>query len=299
MNPKALDLLLDYKRLPVIVQGITGNQGSLHTRLMLDYGTNIVAGVVPGKKGEKVHGVPVFDTVKEAIKDTSPVASIIFVPARFFLGAAEEAVKEGVSLLVAITEHVPIRDTLRLLRLSEESGCTVIGPNTPGVIAPGKTKIGIMPASPFVEGKVAVFSRSGTLTYEVAYYLSKGGFGQAVALGMGGDPINCTNLVECLDWVRRREDIDAVVIVGEIGGDVEEKAVEYIVSTKHPKPVVAYVAGRYAPKEKKMGHAGAIILGSYGTAESKIKAFEGAGIPVALRPADIPLRLREVLRRRQ
>lgn len=297
MNPQSLDMLLDSAGLPIIVQGITGKIGSLHTELMLEYGTKVVGGVVPGKGGQSVHGVPVFNTVKEAVAATSAKASINFVPAAFFFGAAEEAVRSGLKLTVAITEQVPVRDTLKLLKLSEENNATVIGPNTPGVIVPSRTKIGIMPPDPFEKGKVAVFSRSGTLMYEVAYHLSRSGFGQAIALGIGGDPINCTNLIECLDWVHGRKDIEAVVVVGEIGGDVEEKAVEHLSKNGNRKPMVAYVAGRYAPKEKKMGHAGAIILGSYGTAESKIKTFEGAGIPVALRPAEIPVKLGQVLKR--
>lgn len=274
---------------PVIVQGITGRYGSLHAGLMRAYGTRVAAGVTPGKGGMVVEGVPVFDTVKEAVEMTGARASVLFVPAPALLSAAEEAVGAGVRLLVAITEHVPIRDTLEMIRLCRETGARVIGPNTPGVIVPSKElKLGIMPAPSFREGGVALFSRSGTLMYEVADALSRNGLGQHVALGVGGDPVNCTTLPECLDWAATMDEVMSVVVVGEIGGDAEERLAQHILDGGFSKPVVAYVAGRSAPREKHMGHAGAIIYGDYGTAESKVAALRGAGARVARTTSEIP-----------
>ncbi|MDA4123450.1 MAG: succinate--CoA ligase subunit alpha [Thaumarchaeota archaeon] len=274
---------------PIIVQGITGRFGSLHTKLMLQYGTNVAAGVTPGKQGETIEGVPVYDKVFDAVERTGAKASILFVPAPFFLAAAEEAILAGVKLLVSITERIPVRDELELISLAQEHGVTVVGPNTPGVILPGrKVKMGIMPAPSFRPGRIALFSRSGTLMYEIANQLSTHGFGQCVALGIGGDPINGKPITDYFDWIRDFDEADAVVTVGEIGGDTEEKLAQYIKDTGFPKPVFAYVAGRAAPKEKKMGHAGAIIYGNFGTAESKISAFKAAGVQVAMTPMEIP-----------
>jgi succinyl-CoA synthetase alpha subunit len=291
-----LTILLPERDEPVIVQGITGRYGSLHTGLMRRYGTNVVAGVTPGKGGQAVEGVPVYDTVREAVNKTGAKATVLFVPAPALLAAAEEAVGAGIRLLVAITEHVPIRDTLRMIRLCEESGASMIGPNTPGIILPSrKLKLGIMPAPSFLEGGVALFSRSGTLMYEVAETLSRSALGQYVALGVGGDPLNCTTLTECLDWAAGVDDVRSVVLVGEIGGDAEERLAEHILETKFPKPLVAYIAGRSAPREKHMGHAGAIIYGNYGTAESKISALRGAGARVATTTSEIPALVRSAL----
>ena len=279
------------------MQGVTGRYGSIHTKFMQDYGTNIVAGVTPGKAGQSVHGIAVFNSTEEAVAATSARITIAFVPAQYLLGAALEAIGAGINCLVVITEHVPIRDSLTIFREAKENECIVIGPNTAGVIIPNKIKLGIMPTSPFTEGSVAVFSRSGTLTYEIAYHLSNAGLGQSIALGVGGDPINCTSLVDCLEWVKQHDGTDAVVIIGEIGGDAEERLAKYIQDTRFPKPVVAYIAGRHAPKEKKMGHAGAIIYGSYGTAESKIKELSDVGVHVAKKPEEVPLLVNSVLRR--
>jgi succinyl-CoA synthetase alpha subunit len=274
---------------PVIIQGVTGRYGSLHAGLMRRYGTNVAAGVTPGRGGQSVDGVPVFDSVQDAVDKTGAKASVLFVPAPALLSAAEEAVGAGVRLLVAITEHVPIRDTLKMIRLCEENGARVIGPNTPGIIVPSRRlKLGIMPASSFREGGVALFSRSGTLMYEVADTLTRSALGQHVALGVGGDPVNCTTLTECLDWAATLDEVKSVVVVGEIGGDAEERLAEHIVETRFPKPLVAYIAGRSAPKEKHMGHAGAIIYGDYGTAESKIAALTRAGAKVARTTSEIP-----------
>ena len=278
----------DYKNKPVIIQGMTGSFGSTHTKLMKDYGTNIVAGVTPGKGGQSFDGIPVFNTVAEAVQNNSVEISGIFVPAPFFLNAAKEAIDNGIKLLVAVPEHVPIIDSIKILEYAKKRGARMIGPNTPGVIVPEIMKVGIMPAKPFTQGSTIVFSRSGTLMYEVSYTLSNAGYGQRFCLGIGGDPINGTNLIEAFDLIRDREDIESVVVVGEIGGDAEEKLAEYIISTNFSKPVVAYVAGRAAPKEKKMGHAGAIVYGNYGSAESKISSYSKVNIPVAKRPAEVP-----------
>ena len=288
---------IDYKKKPIIIQGITGSFGSTHTKLMKDYGTNIVAGVTPGKGSQFFEGIPIFNTVAEAVKNNSVEISGIFVPAPFFLDAAKEAIDNGIKLLVAVPEHVPIIDSIKILQYAEKKGARMIGPNTPGVIVPGIMKVGIMPAKPFSEGSTVVFSRSGTLMYEVSYTLSNAGYGQRVCLGIGGDPINGTNLIEAFDLVKEREDIESVVVVGEIGGDAEEKLAEYIVSSNFSKPVVAYVAGRAAPKEKKMGHAGAIVYGDYGSADSKVSNYSKANVPVAKRPGEVPELLKSKLKK--
>ena len=287
---------LDYGNKPVIIQGITGNFGSVHTRLMREYGTNIVAGVTPNKGGQSFEGIPVFDSVKDANKNFGAKISGIFVPAPFFLSAVKDAVNNGIKLLVAIPEHVPIRDAMEALEYAQTNGARIIGPNTPGVIVPSVSKIGIMPSQPFTKGSTAVFSRSGTLMYEVSYHLSREGIGQQIALGIGGDPINGTNLIEAFDLISERDEVESVVVVGEIGGDAEESLVDYIEKTGFSKPVVAYVAGRSAPKEKRMGHAGAIVYGNYGSAESKISSYAKVNIPVAKRPAEVPSLLSKLMK---
>jgi succinyl-CoA synthetase alpha subunit len=286
----------DYGNKSVIIQGITGNFGSVHTRLMREYGTNIVAGVTPNKGGQSFEGIPVFDSVKDASKNFNVRISGIFVPAQSFLAAVKDAVNSGIKLLVAIPEHVPVRDAMEALDYAQTNGARILGPNTPGVIVPKINKIGIMPSQPFIKGNTAVFSRSGTLMYEVSFHLSKAGVGQRIALGIGGDPINGTNLIEAFDLISDRDEVDSVVVVGEIGGDAEESLVEYIEKTGFNIPVVAYVAGRSAPKEKRMGHAGAIIYGNYGSAESKISSFSRVNIPVAKRPAEIPSILKKLIK---
>ncbi|HUI86893.1 MAG TPA: CoA-binding protein [Nitrososphaerales archaeon] len=283
---------------PVIVQNITGRYGSLHTRLMLDYGTNIAAGTAPGKAGQTVEGAPVFNTVAEAVAKTGAKASVFFVPAEYSLGAAKEALLSGIKTLVIITEHIPIRDMLQLLETGRANGATIVGPNCPGLILPSeRVKLGIMPAPSFTPGRFALFSRSGTLMYEIASQMSSSGLGQAVALGIGGDPVTGTTTSEWLDYVGTRGDIDGAVVVGEIGGDAEERLARHIKKSGFSKPVVAYIAGRFAPKEKKMGHAGAIIYGNYGTAESKIQALREAGARVAMTPMEVPLLMKEALAR--
>lgn len=281
----------DYKKKPVIIQGITGKFGSFHTQQMLAYGTNIVAGVTPGKGGQKFEQTPIYNTVKEAVDATGAKISVVFVPAKFFLEAAIDALEAGIKLLIAIPEHVPIRDSMKTIELAKKKDAIVIGPNTPGIIIPGVMKIGIMPASPFKPGRIAVLSRSGTLMYEVSYNLSLANFGQSVCLGIGGDPINGTPVIEAFDRIRNGANIDGVVVVGEIGGDAEEMLAQHIIDTKFDKPVVAYIAGRAAPKEKRMGHAGAIIYGNYGSSESKVSMYAKANVPVAKRPAEVAMLL--------
>ena len=277
---------------PVIVQGITGKFGTRHTKLMMEYGTNIVAGVTPGKGGQKFeNSVPIYETVKEAIDATGAKISIMFVPAKFFLGAAKDALEAGIKLLIAIPEHVPVQDAMKTIELAKQKGAIMIGPNTPGVMIPDLIKIGIMPASPFKFGNVAVLSKSGTLLYEISNNLSTSGFGQCITLGIGGDPINGTRLIDAFDMVKDYPDLDGIVVVGEIGGDAEEVFAQKIIDEDFKKPIVAYVAGRKAPKEKRMGHAGAIVMGNYGSAESKIEMFSKANIPVAKRPAEVPILL--------
>ena len=281
----------DYKKKPVIVQGITGKFGSFHTQQMIAYGTNIVAGVTPSKGGQKFDQIPIYNTAKEAVDATGAKISVVFVPAKFFLNAAIEALEAGIKLLIAIPEHVPIRDAMITLDLARKKDAVIIGPNTPGIIIPGVIKIGIMPATPFKPGRIAVLSRSGTLMYEVSHNLSSASFGQSISLGVGGDPINGTTVIEAFDMIRNGTNIDGLVIVGEIGGDAEELLAQHIIDTKFDKPVVAYIAGRAAPKEKRMGHAGAIIYGTYGSAESKVSMYTKANVPVAKRPAEVPMLL--------
>ncbi|MDV3277454.1 MAG: succinate--CoA ligase subunit alpha [Nitrososphaerales archaeon] len=279
---------------PVVVQNITGRYGALHTRLMLDYGTNIAAGATPGKGGLSVEGVPVYNTVAEAVKETGAKVSVFFVPAQFAYDAAEEAILAGIKLLVVITEHIPVRDTLRMLELAKSHSTSIVGPNCPGLIVPAeKVKLGIMPAPSFKPGSVALFSRSGTLTYEIANQLSLAGFGQSVAIGIGGDPVTGLTPTECFDFVEGMKETKAIVAVGEIGGDAEERLARHIAKSGTKKPVVAYVAGRHAPKEKKMGHAGAIIYGNVGTADSKISALRDSGVRVAMTPSDVPSLLKQ------
>ncbi len=282
----------EYQKQPIIIQGITGTFGSLHAKQMIEYGTNVAAGVTPGKGGQKFEdNVPIYNTMKEAVDATGSKISIVFVPAKFFLSAAKDALESGIKLLVAIPEHVPIRDTMEVIEMAKQKDAIVIGPNTPGVMIPELIKIGIMPASPFKAGKIAVLSKSGTLLYEISNNLSTSGFGQCITLGIGGDPVNGTRLVDAFDMVKNEPDLDGMVVVGEIGGDAEEILAQHIIDEDFKKPIVAYIAGRRAPKEKRMGHAGAIVMGNYGSAESKIAMFAKANIPVAKRPGEVAVLL--------
>ena len=270
-----------------IVQNITGSQGTFHTKLMLEYGTKIVGGTAPGKGGMQVEGMPVFDTVNEAVSKTGANASIIFVPAPFARDATLEAISHGLNPIVLITEGIPIRDSMDIMARAKERGCVIVGPNTPGIITPGECKLGIMPGHVFKKGEVGLASRSGTLTYEIAASLTRAGLGQSTCLGLGGDPIVGLSFVDMLEMFRKDPQTKSVALVGEIGGNAEELAAEYIKETKYPKPVAAYVAGRAAPPGKRMGHAGAIIMGKTGTAESKLEALKAAGVRVALKPGEV------------
>src|SRR5919108_220865 len=280
--------LLVGKQTRAIVQGITGNQGSFHTKLMQEYGTKIVAGTTPGKGGTTVQGVPVFDTVVAALEKSDANASIIFVPAPFAKEAGMESVDAGLNPVVIITEMIPARDSMVLMAYAKEHGTTIVGPNTPGVITPGEAKLGIMPGDVFSPGAVGVASRSGTLTYEIASYLTHSGIGQSTCLGIGGDPVTGLNFVDVLKMFRDDQSTEAVVLIGEIGGSAEEDAANFIQDTRYPKPVAAYVAGRAAPPGKRMGHAGAIITGTEGTADAKMKRFREVGVKVAEVPSEIP-----------
>lgn len=280
----------------VLVQGITGRQGSFHTEQMLRYGTKIVAGVTPGKGGDHVHGVPVYDSVSEAVDETGANCSIIFVPARFAYDAVIEAIEAGLNPIVVITEGIPTKDVIRFIGVAKMNGVRIIGPNCPGFIVPGLTKVGIMPNQYFKPGDITIISRSGTLTYEVAWSLLKEGFGHRLVVGVGGDYVIGTDFVDFFDEILRFDKYTkAIVIIGEIGGDDEERLARYLREAGLDKPVIGYVAGKTAPPGKRMGHAGAIISGSSGTAYSKVKALRGAGVYVADKPSDIPKILMDIL----
>lgn len=268
-----------------LVQGITGKQGSFHTEQMLEYNTNIVAGVTPGKGGQDFMGVPIFNSIAEAKENCEINASIIFVPAKFAKDAAFESIR-NLDLVVIISEHIPVHDSLQIMNYAEEMGTTVIGPNTPGIISPSVGKLGIMPTHIFDKGNVGVISRSGTLTYEVASQLTRAGIGQSTCVGIGGDPVIGTNYIDVLTKFEEDDDTEAIVLIGEIGGNAEEKAAEFI-KNNISKPVVSYIAGITAPPGKRMGHAGAIIQGNSGTAQNKIDALSDAGVKVAKMPSQI------------
>jgi succinyl-CoA synthetase alpha subunit len=278
-----------------IVQGITGTQGSFHTERMLEYGTKIVAGTSPGKGGIKMHGVPVFDTVEEAQQKHEANSSIIFVPAPFAADAALDAMENGIRTVMIITEHIPIRDAINVMARAKQLKATIVGPNTPGVITPEECKLGIMPAHIFKKGNIGMVSRSGTLTYEIAAGLTRSGLGQSTCLGLGGDPITGLNFTDALTMFAEDPQTEACVLIGEIGGNLEELAAEYISKQKYPKPVVAFIAGRSAPPGKRMGHAGAIITGKAGTAETKIEAFMSAGVKTAEKPSEVTEILKRLL----
>jgi len=270
----------------VIVQGITGRIGSIQTRWMLAYGTKVVGGVTPGKGGSTVEGVPVFDSVEEAVKDTGANASVFFVPAAFVLDAFFETVDAGVKLIVVVPEHIPVHDVMKMRAYAIENGVFALGPTTPGILVPGKGKMGIMPGSLFAPGRVGIISRSGTLSYEFAGILSEGQVGQSTVVGMGADPVVLTNLADILRLFEEDQDTDAVIIVGEVGGEQEEKAAEFI-KGKMTKPVAAYIAGRHSPQGKRMGHAGAIVRGSTGTVAGKKEALRAAGAEVLESPIHV------------
>jgi succinyl-CoA synthetase alpha subunit len=280
--------ILINKNTRLLVQGITGNEGLFHTEQMFDYGTNIVAGVTPGKGGEWVlDKIPVFDSVRLAVEATGADTSVIFVPARFAADAMFEAADAGLSLIVCITEGVPVQDMMRVRNYLDQKEARLVGPNCPGLLTPGECKVGIIPGNISIPGRVGVVSRSGTLTYEVLYALKLVGMGVSTCVGIGGDPINGTNFIDCLRMFNEDPQTEKVVMIGEIGGTDEEKAADFILDYM-TKPVVSFIAGQTAPPGKRMGHAGAIIEGGSGTAEDKIKALQHAGVRVARHPEEIP-----------
>ncbi|MEL9970015.1 MAG: succinate--CoA ligase subunit alpha [Metallosphaera sp.] len=279
----------------VLVQGITGKEGSFHASMMMRYGTKIVAGVTPGKGGSDVLGIPVYDTVKEATKEHEIDASIIFVPAKFASEAVYEAVDSGIELVVVITEHIPVVDVAKFVRYAKSRGTRIVGPNCPGLIVPGESLLGILPSKYFKKGNVGIVSRSGTLTYEVAHLLNE--TGQSTVIGIGGDPIIGTSLQEVVQEFEEDQQTDAIVIIGEIGGTMEEKVAQLKKEGKLTKPIVAYIAGLTAPKEKRMGHAGAVVYMGMGTFESKVEMFRKADIPVAKTPYEIRDVLTKILRK--
>jgi succinyl-CoA synthetase alpha subunit len=282
-----MSILAD-KETRLIVQGITGNEGLFHTRAMVAYGTNVVAGVTPGKGGEWVdEKIPVFDSVKLAAEATGANTSIIFVPARFAADAIFEATDAGLPFIVCITEGIPVSDMMRVRNYIDQKRSRLLGPNCPGLLTPGEAKVGIIPGDIAIKGNVGVVSRSGTLTYEVLYALKLVGMGASTCVGIGGDPVNGTNFIDVLALFEEDPQTEKVVLIGEIGGNDEEKAADYI-KTKMTKPVVSFIAGQTAPPGKRMGHAGAIIEGGTGTAADKIKALESAGVRVAKHPEEIP-----------
>jgi succinyl-CoA synthetase alpha subunit len=281
------------KNTKLVVQGITGRDGSFHTRQMIEYGTQVVAGVTPGKGGQTFDKqVPIFNTVAHAVAETGANTSIVYVPSRFAPDAVFEAADAGVGLIVCITEGLPVQDMTRVMPFLRERGTRLIGPNCPGIISPGQSKVGIIPGQICAEGNVGVVSRSGTLTYEVIHHLTQNGMGQSTCIGIGGDPIIGTNFIDCLEAYEADAQTEAIVVIGEIGGTDEQNAAEYV--TQHvSKPVVGFIAGRTAPPGRRMGHAGAIISGSSGTAEEKMAAFAAAGIAVMDRPAEVVALLKE------
>jgi succinyl-CoA synthetase alpha subunit len=288
--------ILVNKDTKLVIQGITGRDGKFHTGKMKEYGTNIVAGVSPGKEGMVLDGIPVFNTVEAAVKATGANTSIIFVPAAFAADAILEASEAGIELVVAISEGLPIQDMIRVTPILKQNGTLLIGPNCPGLITPGEALIGILPANIFKKGNIGFISRSGTLTYEVVNLLTENDFGQTTCVGIGGDPVAGLYFIDLLQRFEDDPDTIAVVVIGEIGGDAEEQAAQFI-AEKMTKPVVAFIAGQTAPPGKRMGHAGAIISSGAGTAAEKIAAFNKAGVPVAKEPNEIPELLRQKLKK--
>ncbi|MFZ8824717.1 MAG: succinate--CoA ligase subunit alpha [Desulfurococcales archaeon] len=282
----------------LLVQGITGREGSYHTQRMIEYGTQVVAGVTPGKGGTKVHGVPVYNTVEEALKKHPEInTSILFVPAPFAPDAFYEAVDAGIKTIVVITEGIPVHDEIKMISYARSKGVVVVGPNCPGVISPGeRVKVGIMPERSFSPGSVGIVSRSGTLTYEISEALTKAGLGQSTVIGIGGDPIVGLDFIEVVEMFNKDNETKAIVVIGEIGGDAEERLAQYVREKGMVKPIVAYIAGRTAPPGKRMGHAGAIITMGRGDAETKIKVLEASGIRVARTPIEVASIVSSMLR---
>ena len=278
----------------VVVQGITGSQGKFHTRLMLDYGTNIVAGVTPKKEGQIVHGVPVFNNVERAVEESGCDTSIIFVPARFTFDAVKESLLAGIKMTCIITENVPVFDMIQLIEMAHERNLHINGPNCPGMMIPDKIKLGIMPGDMCHYGEIAVIAKSGTLSYEITKAIGNARIGLSAYIGIGGDPVRGTTMVEAVEYYSKDPNTKLIVLIGEIGSDEEEKTAEFI-KKKVSKPIISYIAGKSAPKGKRMGHAGAIISGDFGTAQGKIKALLDAGSLIADTPWEVPKLIGEIL----
>ena len=288
-----MSILID-KNTKLLVQGITGSQGMLHTRGCIDYGTNVVAGVTPGKGGQDFEGVPIFNSVLDAVKATDANASMILVPPAFAADAIMEAAAAEIPLIVAITEGVPVVDMVLAVDFVNKKGCRLIGPNCPGIITPGQSKIGIMPGAIHQRGGIGIVSRSGTLTYEAVGQITRVGLGQSTCIGIGGDPVNGTNFIDCLSLFEQDEQTEAIVMIGEIGGDAEEQAAEYV-RNNVTKPIVSFIAGQTAPPGRRMGHAGDIISGGHGTAEEKMNALREAGVHVINSLDEIGIKMLEAL----
>ena len=288
-----MPILID-KNTKLLVQGITGSQGMLHTQGCKDYGTNVVAGVTPGKGGQDFEGVPIFNSVLEAVKATEANASMILVPPAYAADAIMEAAAAEIPLIVAITEGVPVVDMVQAVDFVNKKGCRLIGPNCPGIITPGQSKIGIMPGAIHKAGGIGIVSRSGTLTYEAVGQITRVGLGQSTCIGIGGDPVNGTNFIDCLGLFEQDEQTEAIVMIGEIGGDAEEQAAEYV-RNNVTKPIVSFIAGQTAPPGRRMGHAGAIISGGHGTAEEKMNALREAGVHVINSLDEIGIKMLEAL----
>ncbi len=288
-----MSILID-KNTKLLVQGITGSQGMLHTKGCIDYGTNVVAGVTPGKGGQDFEGVPIFNSVSEAVRETDANASMILVPPAFTSDAIMEAAAAEIPLIVSITEGVPVVDMVQAVDFVSKKGCRLIGPNCPGIITPGQCKIGIMPGAIHKTGSIGIVSRSGTLTYEAVSQITHVNLGQSTCIGIGGDPVNGTNFIDCLSLFEKDEQTEAIVMIGEIGGDAEEQAADYV-KNNVTKPIVSFIAGQTAPPGRRMGHAGAIISGGHGTAEEKMSALREAGIYVINSLDEIGIKMLEAL----
>jgi len=279
----------------VVVQGITGSQGKFHTRLMLDYGTSIVAGVTPNKGGQVVLNIPVFNTVNEAVEETNCDTSIIFVPARFTFNAVKESLHAGIKMTCIITENVPVFDMIQLIEMAHKRNLHIVGPNCPGIMIPDKIKLGIMPGDMCNYGDVAVISKSGTLSYEITKAIGNAGIGVSAYIGIGGDPVRGTTMIEAVEYYSNDPNTKLIVLIGEIGSDEEEKTAEFV-KENVSKPIVAYIAGKSAPEGKRMGHAGAIISGDFGTAQGKIRALISAGALIAETPWDVPQLIKQIFK---